>query len=190
MKCALALIEFDSVASGLRALDVLVKTAPVEILEANLVEPGKFLVLYNGGVAEVESSHAAVIEDFDCSVQAEILLPMVHPKLLDGLRGVEDRQAPEALGVVEGLDVAHTLVAADRSLKDADVQLVGIRVTNGLGGRAFYVIRGLLHDVESGVISGSSILEGAGRLYRQEIIARPHDEMVPWLLRPAPFSVG
>ena len=50
---ALSLIEFASLARGLRALDALVKKAPVEILEANLVEPGKFLVLFAWGVAEV-----------------------------------------------------------------------------------------------------------------------------------------
>ena len=187
---ALALIEFDSVASGLRAVDVIVKASPVEVLEANLVEPGKFLVLYVGGVAEVEASQLAVKEEFATSIRAEILLPMVHPDLVHALRGSEDREHPEALGIVEGSDVAHTLVAADRSLKDASVRLVGIRVAVGLGGRAFYVIRGALHDVEAGVASGLSILEAADRVYRTEIIARPHREMVPWLLRPAPFSIG
>jgi len=187
---ALALLEFDSVASGLRALDILVKEAQVDVLEANLVEPGKFLVLYVGGVAEVESSHTAVKEQFQPSLKAEMLLPMVHAALVEGLKGTDDRQPPEALGIVEGVDVATTLVAADRSLKDADVQLVGIRVAVGLGGRAYYVIRGALHDVEVGVGVGADLLEAAERLHRIEVIARPHDEMVPWLLRPAPFSVG
>jgi len=190
MSNALALLEFDSVASGLRALDILVKEAPIEVLEANLVEPGKFLVLYVGGVAEVESSHTAVLDQFQISLRAQMLLPMVHSALVAGLQGADDRQSPKALGVIEGADVANTLVAADRSLKDADVHLVGIRVAVGLGGRAYYVLRGALHDVEAGVEVGTTILKAADRLHRTEVIARPHDEMVPWLLRPAPFSVG
>ena len=56
---ALALVEIDSVAIGLRAVDALVKRAPVRLMEANLIEPGRFLVLFEGGVAEVEESLAA-----------------------------------------------------------------------------------------------------------------------------------
>ena len=54
MADALAHLELDGVATGLRALDTLVKRAPVDVLEANLVEPGKYLILLAGGVAEVE----------------------------------------------------------------------------------------------------------------------------------------
>ena len=56
---ALALLEIDSVARGLAALDALVKKAEVEILEVNLVEPGRLLVLFAGGVAEVEEAGGA-----------------------------------------------------------------------------------------------------------------------------------
>ena len=57
----LALLEIDSVATGLRCIDIMVKQAPIEILEANLVEPGHFLILYSGPLAAVEESHRAAI---------------------------------------------------------------------------------------------------------------------------------
>jgi microcompartment protein CcmL/EutN len=116
MNDALALLELDSVAGGLSALNVLVKRAPVEVFEANLVEPGKFLIMFSGGVAEVEESHAVVLERFGEQLLSEMYLPMVHPALIDGLRGAENRDAPDTLGVVEGSDVASTLKAADRAL--------------------------------------------------------------------------
>lgn len=190
MADALALLAYDSVAAGLSAIDVMVKEAPVTVLEANLVEPGRFLILFSGGVAEVEASHRVAVERFSDALLADILLPMVHPALIAGLGGKEDRSPPDTLGVVEGKTVAHTLVAADRSLKDAQVRLAGIRVAVGLGGRAFYVVHGEQHDVEASVAAGATILEAAGTLHRTEIIARPHAEMVPWLLRTAPFKLG
>ena len=190
MTDALALIELDSVAGGLSALDVLVKRAAVTVLEANLVEPGKFLILFVGGVAEVEESHSAVLEHFDEQLVSQLFLPMAHPRLVAGLRGEEDRNPPDTLGVVEGLDVATTLQAADRALKDAAVVLCGIRVAVGLGGRAYFVVSGQQHDVEASVAAAKAKLEENGRLHRIEVIARPHDEMVAWLLRPAPFQVG
>jgi len=190
MNDALALLELDSVAGGLAALDVLVKQAPVEVFEANLVEPGKFLILFAGGVAEVEESHAVVLERFGGQLLSEMYLPMVHSALVDGLRGVENRKTPDTLGVVEGTDVAATLKAADRALKDASVVLCGLRVAVGLGGRAYFVVAGAQHDVESSVETSKMVLEEHERLHRVQVISRPHDEMVAWLLRPAPFRIG
>ena len=189
MNDALALFELDSVASGLRALDVLVKEAPVEVLEANLVEPGKFLILFSGGVAEVDASHKVVETDYASAVVSSLKLPLVHSDIIDGLRGVENRNEIDTLGVVEGTDVATTLEACDRSLKDAQVTLCGIRVAIGLGGRAYYVVSGTQSDVDASVLAGRTVLEKNERLHRTEVIARPHDEMLPWLLRPAPFGL-
>ena len=58
---AIALVELNSIARGYRVLDALVKKSPVEILEANLVEPGIFLILFTGGVAEVEEAHTEAL---------------------------------------------------------------------------------------------------------------------------------
>jgi len=187
---ALALVELDSVARGLRALDALVKKAPVHVLEANLVEPGRYLILFSGGVAEVQESYGAAREMGACSIQDEMLLPQVHPGLLDGLRGLEDvRHADEmdTLGVVEGARVASTLRACDRSLKDASVRLSGIRVAGALGGKAYYLVFGPQHDVEVAVEIGKEQL--GDQLHRTELIPRPHEEMVAWLLRRAPFRL-
>lgn len=190
MPDALALLELDSVATGLAAVDTLVKRAPVEVLEANLVEPGRFLILLTGGVAEVEESLGAVADRHADALQSQMHLPFVHPDLVAGLRGTEHTTAPDTLGVVEGSDVAGTLEAADRSLKDAQVQLAGVRVAIGLGGRAYYVVSGEHNDVEAALDVGQAILEARGTLHRVECITRPHDEMVPWLLRKPPFQLG
>jgi len=187
---ALALIEVDAVARGLRALDSLVKRAPVQVLEANLVEPGRFLILFAGGVAEVQESYEAATECAEGGVVDTLLLPFAHSALLAGLRGREDRDGDlDTVGVIEGRHVAGTLHACDRSLKEAEVRLAGVRVTGGLGGRAYYVVHGLQHDVEAALDAGRAVLLDRDALHHSECIARPHEEMLAWLLRPAPFRV-
>ena len=56
---AVALLELRGVAAGYTCLDIVIKHSPVDILEANLIEPGKFLILYTGGVAEVRSTSSS-----------------------------------------------------------------------------------------------------------------------------------
>ncbi len=187
---ALALIELDSVARGLRAVDALVKRAPVTIHEANLVEPGKFLILFSGDVANVQESYRAACDVASDRLVERMLLPVVHPGLTRGLMGITDLEDPDCVGVVEGRFVAGVLEACDRSLKDADVKLCGIRVAGALGGKAYYVVRGVQHDVEAALAAGERVLSKRGTLFAIERIARPHAEFLAWLLRPPPFNPG
>lgn len=189
---ALALVEVDSVARGLLCLDALVKKAPVTVLEANLIEPGRFLLLFCGGVAEVEESYAEASALADRAVVDRLILPRAHADLLGGLRGrmsLPDANDIDTLGVIEGRHVAGTLEACDRSLKDADVTLAGLRVAGALGGRAYYIVYGAQHDVEAAIEAGERVLTTRASLHKVERIARPHREMVAWLLRPPPFRV-
>ena len=190
---ALALLELDAVASGLRALDAMVKRAPVMVLEANLVEPGRFLILVCGGVAEVDEARGAAVDAAGAALLHQLFLPMAHPSLLSGLRGalkLGTEAELDCLGVIEGRAVAPTLLALDRALKDADVALCGLRVQGGLGGRAYAVVHGAQHDVEAALHVAEAELSAAGALHRLERIPRPHPEMLAFLLRRPPFSVG
>ena len=115
---ALALVELDSVASGLRALDALVKKARVSVLEANLVEPGKFLLLVAGPVGELGEAFEAATAEVPAAVGAKMFLARVEHRVVEALRGRDDREErPEAIGLVEGRAVAPTIEACDRSLK-------------------------------------------------------------------------
>jgi microcompartment protein CcmL/EutN len=187
---ALALVELNSIARGLRVLDALVKKAPVSVLEANLIEPGRYLILFCGGVAEVAESVQAAQDVGACAIVDEMFLPQVHPSVVDGLRGgvdVRSAEVMDTLGIVEGAQVATTLRACDRSLKDAGVRLSGLRIAGGLGGKAYYIVYGPQHDVEVAIEIGAGVLGDS--LVRTELIPRPHDEMVAWLLRRAPFRI-
>ena len=44
MSKAIAMVEYATVATGIQAADTMVKTAEVELLEAEIVCPGKYIV--------------------------------------------------------------------------------------------------------------------------------------------------
>ena len=186
---ALALVELDSVARGYLAVDALVKRSPVDLLEANLVEPGKFLILFAGGVAEVEEAMEAALEVAEDAVMDKLLLPFVHEAIVPGLRGEQVQVYPDTIGVVEGRTIASVLGACDRALKDAEVKLTGLRITPALGGRAFFVVQGVQSDVEAALEVARAKLDTAQTLHRVELIPRPHLEFLAVLLRPAPFCL-
>ena len=75
---AIGMVEFKTVSTGVMAADTMVKTAEVEIIEAQTVCPGKYIVIITG---ELSAVRAAV--DSAASVSPE----MMSPKgIIDGVR--------------------------------------------------------------------------------------------------------
>ncbi|MBM4365969.1 MAG: BMC domain-containing protein [Deltaproteobacteria bacterium] len=199
---ALALVELSSVARGYRVLDWMVKEAPVTVVEANLVEPGKFLILLGGGVAEVQAAFDEALAHAGDTLLDKLLLPGVHERVWQTLAGGEHRgpgwsrlgpgvfaePRVDCVGVVEGSTVASVMEAADRSAKDAGAYLAALRLSPALGGKAYYVVTGMQHEVEAAVDIGRAVLVSRGRLVDAQVIPNAHDEFLEHLLRPAPFS--
>lgn len=180
---ALALIEFDSIASGMLAGDAMAKKAPIDRLLAGTVQPGKYLVLISGSVADVEESFKAGRAAGGNNVIDVVFLPQVHPSVVDTiehdvLRGRAHEQAPHgpALGIIETNTVAAAIHAADAGVKGADVSLLELRMADGLHGKGLVLYTGALQDVEAAVEIGASVLDRS-LLVNQVVIAQLHSEM-------------
>lgn len=172
---ALALLEFSSLAAGIEAGDAMVKRAPVEQLLAGTIQPGYYLALVIGEVADVEEAVAAGRLASGAYLRDQLLLPNVHPGVVAALRGARATGTAEALGVIETTTVAAAIRAADAGLKGAEVALNQLRLGDGLGGKGLALFVGLVSDVEAAVAIGS---EAVGvQLLRRAVIARLHGEM-------------
>ncbi|MBX7251976.1 MAG: BMC domain-containing protein [Candidatus Promineofilum sp.] len=172
---ALALLEFSSLAAGIEAGDAMVKRAPVEQLLTGTIQPGYYLALVIGEVADVEEAVAAGRLASGVYLRDQLLLPNVHPGVVAALRGARATGTAEALGIIETTTVAAAIRAADAGLKGAEVALNQLRLGDGLGGKGLTLFVGLVSDVEAAVAIGS---EAVGvQLLRRAVIARLHGEM-------------
>jgi microcompartment protein CcmL/EutN len=174
---ALALLEFASIAAGIQAADAMVKRAPIAIIRAGTVQPGKYLVLIGGEVADVEESLAAGRDVGGTSAVDFVFLPQVHPEVVKALAGVRVPEATDALGVVETATVAAAIHAADAGIKGAEVHLVEVRLADGLGGKGIVLFSGLVADVEAAVELGVGVLQRPDVLVREVVIPQLHLEM-------------
>jgi microcompartment protein CcmL/EutN len=148
---ALALVELASVAIGIETGDAMVKRAPVDVVRAGTIQPGKYLVLVAGAVADVEEALAAGIEVGASSLVDTVFLPNVHDQVIAALRGSRRVGKGEALGIVETATVAATIEAADAGVKGARVELLELRLGDGLGGKGYLLFDGSVSDVEAAV---------------------------------------
>jgi len=175
---ALALLEYKSVARGIQSCDAMVKKAPVRILESHPVCPGKYINIVCGEVADVEESWQEGLESGGDMVVADLFLPFIHRDVIPALAGATKIERFGALGIVETFAVATCLRAADIAAKATAVQLVEIRLANGLGGKAYFVMTGELPDVEEALAAAAGFARQEGQLAGESLIASPHPDLL------------
>jgi len=172
---AIGLVELCSVARGVLTCDAMVKRATVRLVHGGSTHPGKYGVLVSGGVDEVSESVNAGRRIAADSLVDWMLLPFPHEDLVAVL---EDDLTPSfhAVAVLETYSMAATIRAADAALKAASVRAVRIRLARDLGGKGFFVLTGLLHDIEEAVNAGRAAV-GEGLVAGCEIVANPHPDV-------------
>ena len=174
---ALALLEFDSIAVGIEAADAMVKRAAVAHVHVGTVQPGKLLVLVAGAVAEVEEALVAGRRAGAAALVGEVYLPGVHEDVVAAVeQGARWPPVLEALGIVETRTVAAAIRAADAGRKGAEVQLLEVRLADGLGGKGLVFFHGPVADVEAAVTFGAESTE-AGELLYATVIPQLHADI-------------
>lgn len=181
---ALALLEFESVAQGMVAGDAMVKKASVKLIHAGTVQPGRYLVLLGGAVAEVEEALKAGKAVGGTSLADTVWLPGVHPSVLQVIHSAH-RPPPrpyiptesEALGIIETRTAPSAIQAADIAVKGAQINLISIRLADGLGGKGLVLLSGKVSDVEAARDLVQSRLDGV-LLLQAVVISQLHTEML------------
>jgi microcompartment protein CcmL/EutN len=180
---AVGLVETSSIARGLLVADQMVKKAPVELLVARPISPGKHLVLVAGEVADVGEAMSVGIATAAATLVDRLELPQAHQALLDALAGKLAPLATDgAIAIVETWAVASAILAADAALKAAEVRLPVLRLGDGLGGKGYFLIGGEQSDVQAALAAAVAAVP-AGLLASTELIARLHGDVVHLLRR-------
>lgn len=185
---ALGLLELETIPAGIEAGDAMAKRAPIEVIRAGTVHPGKFLILVGGAVADVEEALAAGREAGGLHVRDAVFLPNIHPDVVAGARGMRHDPRAEALGIIETATVPAILKAADAGLKGAQVQLLVLRLADDLGGKGYLLFDGVVSEVEAAVEIGVAAV-GDARGLSARVIAQLHAEMAENLAADDRFAV-
>ncbi len=156
---AIALLEFDSVATGTLAADAMVKRAPITTLRVGTVQPGKYLVLIGGAVAVVEESYHEGIRVGGEALTDQIIIPDVHEQVYGAVAGKRQTKADDSLGIIEVTGLSAMLIAADRAVKSADVRIIEIRLGDGLGGKGLTHLTGALESVQAAIEAGLAAIQ-------------------------------
>jgi microcompartment protein CcmL/EutN len=182
MKTSFGLIELTSIAAGFEVTDAMLKASGVSLVISRSICSGKYMVLVQGDVADVQASVEAGKSVGNFSLIDSFVIPNVHEAIAPAIAGHNKVEALGALGIIESFSVASLIEAADAAVKSANVTLVEIRLAMALGGKAFCTLTGNVASVRSAVEAGAAVVASRGLLTNKVVIANPRPELLNELI--------
>jgi microcompartment protein CcmL/EutN len=179
---AIGCVELNSIAIGILAADIMVKTAAVELLAARTICPGRYLIMVGGDTASVDASVASGRNSGGEMVIDWFILANLHPSILPALTGTSRVERIEALGVIETYSTSACILAADAAAKAGLVDLIEIRAAAGLAGKAYVTMTGDVASVEASVQAGVRGVGESGPVVSHVVIPSPSEELKKNLL--------
>lgn len=177
MSKALGLIEYKTVSSGITACDILVKTADVNIIQAETVCPGKYFALVEGDLSAVKSAVEAAKKAIPEKCIDDFVLGNPHESLFQAIWGATNIENPRSLGILETYSVAACIVAADTAAKTSDVQLIELRLARGMCGKSYMLLTGEVAAVEAAIEKAKKEAGEYGMFLDSSVIAGPDPKM-------------
>ena len=179
---AIGVVESVSIPMGVLAGDQMVKTAQVDLVTAQTVCAGKYIVVVSGEVAAVKSAVAAGIESAGSSLVDSLIIPNIDERVIAAMAGACPAEQVQAVGVMETFSLASSINAADTAVKAADVELIEVRLGRGMGGKSFVIVTGEVAAVEAAVQAAEANEEIKGLISSSVVIPSPHMDMIHALM--------
>lgn len=177
MARSIGMVEYATVATGIQAADTLVKTAEVEIIEAQVVCPGKYIVIISGELSAIKASVDACIANYGEKLVDSFVLGNVDDGVFPAIYATVDVKNPRALGVMETYSGASAIVAADAAAKTADVTLVELRIARGMCGKSYLILTGEIAAVSAAIENANAAAGEKGMFLDSSVIANPDPKL-------------
>lgn len=175
---ALGMIEVQSIPLGVNAGDAMLKAAAVQLVTAQPVCAGKYIVIVTGDVAAVQESVEAGKETAGQRLIDSMVISHVNEQVPKAINACNEIGEAASVGVMEAYSLCAAVVVADAAVKAAEVRLIDVRLGRGLGGKSFITMTGDVAAVRAAVSAGESMPEAKGLLSESVVIPHPHPDIL------------
>ena len=174
--------EYKTVASGIQAADAMVKTSEVEIIEAQTVCPGKYIILITGELSAVRAAVDTAKNAYGTHLIDNFVLGNPDEAIFPAIYGNTHVEVVKSLGILETYDAAAIIVAADMAAKTAEVELVEIRLARGMCGKSYLILTGEVAAVQAAIDKAKAAVAPSGMFLDSSVIARPDPQICKSIL--------
>jgi Carbon dioxide concentrating mechanism/carboxysome shell protein len=179
---AIGVIESANIAKGIELCDQMVKASIVSIIDALPMCPGKFVIIIGGSVADVENSVRLAEKNAGSNLIDSLVIPNIDEQVFKSINSANNIGKIEALGIIETFSVASGISAADTAVKAASVDLIEVRLSRGMGGKAFITLTGTVANVGAAVKAGCDAVGNDGLLAGYSVIPSPDESLKRFII--------
>ena len=172
---ALGMIEVQSIPLGVNAGDAMLKAATVQLVTAQPVCAGKYIVIVTGEVSAVSESVAAGKAEAGQRLIDSMVISHVHEQVPRAINACNEIGEVAAIGVMEAYSLCAAVVAADAAVKAADIHLMDVRLGRG---QSFITMTGDVAAVRAAIHAAEGMPEVKGLLSESVVIPHPHPDIV------------
>ncbi len=173
MSKSIGMVEYSTVSAGIAAADTMLKTAEVDVIEAQTVCPGKYIAIITGELSAVKAAVDASKVKFSDKLIDSFVLGNPHESVIPAIYGANNVENPKALGILETFSVASMIVAADAAAKTAEVELIELRLARGMCGKSYMLITGEVAAVSASIERAKAETGDGAMFLDSQIIANP-----------------
>lgn len=178
MKKSIGLVELKSIPIGIEVADTMLKTANVELILANPICPGKYVIIVSGNVGSVENAIKAGKDKAGIFLIESHVINNIHEDVIPALTGTIELVNIKSIGCIETISALTAIKAGDIALKSSNIELIEIRLARGLGGKGFIVMCGDIASINSAIKSCTNELQESGEITSTSSIASPHKDLI------------
>lgn len=170
---ALGMMEYQTVSAGIAAADLMIKTSELDVLEAQTVCPGKYIILVSGSLSAVKAAVEAASNRFRDKLIDSHILGNPHSSIFPAIYGTAEIDGARALGILETYSVSSMIAAADEAAKTAIVELIELRLARGMCGKSYMLITGEVAAVEAAIAKAKQAAGENTMLLDSSVIPKP-----------------
>lgn len=182
MSRAIGMVEYKTVSAGVVAADAMVKTAHVDIVEAQTVCPGKYIAIITGDLSAVKAAVQTARNQYEGQLIGDFVLGNPHESIFPAIYGSTAIEEISALGILETFDAASIIIAADEAAKTAIVELIELRIARGMCGKSYLMLTGEVAAVEAAIDRAKKAVEPKGMYLDSSVIAHPDEKVCRTIL--------
>ncbi len=177
MSKAIGMVEYKTVSKGIYVTDQMLKTAEVQLVEAQTVCPGKYIAIVTGELSAINACIGLARDGYAEHLIDSFILGNPHEAIFPALYGTTNVEHMRALGILETFSAASIFVAADEAAKTAYVELVELRVARGMCGKSYLLLTGEIAAVEAAISKAKKAVGENAMLLDTSIIANPDSKL-------------
>ncbi len=164
-------VEFTSIAKGIKSLDMFSKNVIVDIYRAGVTCPGKYYYVLVGEIGSLEDGFKKVDSD------KKELISGVNVDVLKAIKGHRNKKVEDALGIIEIYGIGEGIRSLDKIVKEVGIKVLKIVLGYGTAGKCYYVVTGSVDEVKESV----TIVEKNYKVKNIGIINNPIKEIEQYI---------